>query len=86
MPAESKKSAETIAGQSAAPAKSKPAPSSGKAAQAKVTLLDGSVLDVAIDVRPIVLFMVIAFVNYCYFASRSERPKVKIWSIQYAPD
>lgn len=53
MPAESKKSAETVtAGQSApAPAKSKPAANSGKAAQAKVTLLDGSVLDVAIDVR-----------------------------------
>lgn len=50
MPAESKKSAETVAGQSA-PAKTKPAASSGKGAQAKVTLLDGSVLDVAIDVR-----------------------------------
>lgn len=58
MPAETKKSAETVAGQSTAPAKTKPAANSGKAAQAKVTLLDGSVLDVAIDVT---------FINSVFF-------------------
>lgn len=49
MPAETKKSADSIAGpatKAAKPASS----SSGKAALSKVTLLDGSVLEVSIDV------------------------------------
>lgn len=51
MPAESKKSADPIPGSSVKPATAKkPAPSSGgRAAVAKVTLLDGSILDVSID-------------------------------------
>lgn len=48
MPAETKKSADSIAGAAQKPAK--PASNSGKAALAKVTLLDGSVLEVSIDV------------------------------------
>jgi hypothetical protein len=43
--------AETIPAAAAdTPSKKKPAQSSGRAALAKVTLLDGSVLDVTIDV------------------------------------
>lgn len=53
MPAESKKAADPIAGSSI---KNQPEPkkqstsSSGKVALAKITLLDGSILDVSINV------------------------------------
>lgn len=52
MPAESIKSSDPPLGSEAkALPKKKPVVSSGRAALAKITLLDGSILDVSIDVR-----------------------------------
>lgn len=51
MPAESAKSAPPIADEGPKTSPKKKPSTSGRAALAKVTLLDGSILDVSIDVR-----------------------------------
>lgn len=67
MPAESKTA--TLPADAKADPSTPKKKTAGKAAIAKVTLLDGSVLEVTIDVRLILFWLSIFLINFFFFFS-----------------
>lgn len=75
MPVESIKSDPPVGSEAKALPKKKPV-ISGRAALAKITLLDGSILDVSIDVRIVKYKTVNIICNVVYFNREKQKERI----------